>query len=283
MTTLDLTAEWPVTNVTAAVVTPAGVAASIGDTDHPYRLASIAKVITTWAVLVAVEEGSVHLDQAAGPPGATLRHLLCHASGLPMDGTTPIAAVEARRIYSNAGIEAAAALVESATGFAFGDYLREAVLDPLGMTTTELRGSPAHAMWSTGADMARFAVEMLRPRLLAHETATLTREVQFADLAGIVPGVGRFDPCPWALGCEVRGTKSPHWTGSTNSPETFGHFGGAGTFLWVDPRRDLSLLALTDRPFDEWAPQALQSWPALSDAVLADTTLGGPTSPGGTR
>lgn len=282
MTTLDLTAEWPVTNVSAAVVTPDGVAASIGDGSHSYRLASIAKVITTWAVLVAVEEGSVHLDQAAGPPGATLRHLLCHASGLPLDGTTPIAAVGRRRIYSNAGIETAAALVESATGIVFEDYLGEAVLDPLGMTSSELRGSPAHALWSTADDLARFAGELLRPRLLAHETALLTREVQFPDLSGIVPGVGRFDPCPWALGCEVRGTKSPHWTGSTNSPETFGHFGGAGTFLWVDPRRDLSLLALTDRPFDEWAPQALRSWPTLSDAVLADTTLGGPTSPGGT-
>jgi CubicO group peptidase (beta-lactamase class C family) len=283
VTALDLTAEWPVANVTAAVVTPAGIAASIGDTTHSYRLASIAKIVTTWAVLVAVEEGSVHLDQAAGPAGATLGHLLCHASGLPMDGTTPLAAVETRRIYSNAGIEAAAALVESATGFAFGDYLSEAVLDPLGMDATELRGSPAHEMWSTGADLARFAGEMLRPRLLADETAALTRVVQFRDLAGVVPGVGRFDPCPWALGCELRGSKSPHWTGSTNSPDTFGHFGGAGTFLWVDPRRDLSLLALTDRPFDEWAPQALSLWPALSDAVLADTTFAGPAPAGGTR
>ncbi len=283
MTTLDLTAEWPVANVTASVVTPAGVTASIGDSSHPYRLASITKVITTWAVLVAVEEGSVHLDEAVGPPGATLRHLLCHASGLPMDGTTPIAAVGTRRIYSNAGIEAAVAHVESATSIAFREYLAEAVLDPLGMTSTELRGSPAHAVWSTADDLARFASEMLRPRLLADETAALTRDVQFADLAGIVPGVGRFDPCPWALGCELRGTKSPHWTGATNSPETFGHFGGAGTFLWVDPRRDLSLLALTDRPFDEWAPQALAMWPALSDAVLADTAFIGHTSAGGTR
>jgi CubicO group peptidase (beta-lactamase class C family) len=283
VTALDLTAEWPVTTVTAAVVAPAGLVASIGDTAHPYRLASISKVITTWAVLVAVEEGSVHLDQAAGPGGSTLRHLLCHASGLPMDGTTPIAAVGTRRIYSNAGIEAAAALVESATSFAFGDYLREAVLDPLGMAATELRGSPAHAMWSTGADLARFAVEMLRPRLLADETARLTRAVQFPDLAGIVPGVGRFDPCPWALGCEVRGGKSPHWTGSANSPETFGHFGGAGTFLWVDPRRDLSLLALTDRPFDEWAAQALTLWPALSDAVLGETTHTGSSPVGDVR
>jgi CubicO group peptidase (beta-lactamase class C family) len=283
VTALDLTAEWPVTTVAAAVVSPAGVVGSVGDTAHPFRLASITKVITTWAVLVAVEEGSVHLDQAAGPSGATLRHLLSHASGLPMDGTVPIAAVGARRIYSNTGIEMAADLVASSTGISFGEYLTEAVLEPLGMTSTELRGSPAHAIGSTADDLARFAGEMLRPRLLAHETAVLTREVQFPDLAGIVPGVGRFDPCPWALGCEVRGTKSPHWTGSGNSPETFGHFGGAGTFLWVDPRRDLSLLALTDRPFDEWAPEALAAWPALSDAVLADSGFTGSTSTGGAR
>ena len=77
--------------------------------------------------------------------------------------------------------------------------------------------------------------------------------------AGIVPGVGRFDPCPWGLGVEIRGEKSPHWTGRANSPATFGHFGGAGTMMWVDPLADVGVVALTDRPFDEWRDEALPS------------------------
>ncbi len=71
---------------------------------------------------------------------------------------------------------------------------------------------------------------------------------------------------------EIRGHKTPHWTGSTNSPETFGHFGGAGTVLWVDPGDDLACVALTDRPFDEWAADALRLWPELADAVIAEVT-----------
>lgn len=270
MTALDLTAEWPVTTVAAAVVRRSGVVETVGPQDHSFRLASISKVIASWAILVAVEEGSVALDAPAGPPGSTLRHLLAHASGLPFDGPEPIAAPGARRIYSNTGIEVAAAHVESATGIPFGDYLREAVLDPLGMTATTLQGSPAHAMWSNVSDLARFAGELLASRLLAAETAADATAVQFPALAGIVPGVGRFDPCPWGLGCEIKGAKSPHWTGDLCSPATFGHFGGAGTFLWVDERRDLALLALTDRPFDEWAADALRLWPALSDAVIGE-------------
>lgn len=271
MRALDLTAEWPVTTVAAAVVAPSGVVATVGPTTaHRFRLASIAKVITARAVLVGAEEGSVALDEPAGPAGSTLRHLLAHASGLPFDGTDPIAPPGTRRIYSNSGIEAAAEHLEAATGIAFADYLREAFLDPLGMNATDLAGSPAHAVWSTVDDMVRFTAELLRPRLVATETADEARTCQFPDLAGIVPGVGRFDPCPWGLGCELRGAKSPHWTGAANSPDTFGHFGGAGTFLWVDPRHDIGLVALTDRPFDEWSSQALTSWSALSDAVLAE-------------
>jgi CubicO group peptidase (beta-lactamase class C family) len=60
--------------------------------------------------------------------------------------------------------------------------------------------------------------------------------------------------------------------GGANSPATFGHFGGAGTMMWVDPAAHVALVALTDLPFDDWADTALQVWPALSDAVVADAT-----------
>ena len=42
-----------------------------------------------------------------------------------------------RRIYSNTGIELAAATVADAAGMSFDEYLDEAVLAPLGMTSTE--------------------------------------------------------------------------------------------------------------------------------------------------
>ena len=91
--------------------------------------------------------------------------------------------------------------------------------------------------------------------------------MQFPGLAGVLPDFGRFDPNDWGLGFELRDAKSPHWTGSQNSPRTFGHFGGSGTFLWVDPDPKIALACLTDLEFGEWAKGA---WPKLSDDVLAE-------------
>jgi CubicO group peptidase (beta-lactamase class C family) len=270
---LRLVTSWPVDHVTAAVVTTAGTG-TIGDTERVYRLASLTKPMTAWAVMIGVEEGIVALDAplrfATVPEGVTLRHLLAHAGGFGFDGDEPIAPPARRRMYSNTGIERAAEELAGAAGIAFADYLREAVWEPLGMASTELHGSPAHGARGSSGDAALFVAEMLRPRLLAWETYRVVITTQFADLAGIVPDVGRFDPCPWGLGVEIRGDKSPHWTGRANSPETFGHFGGSGTMMWVDPSIDAGLVALTDRPFDHWRDEALTLWPQLSDAIVAE-------------
>lgn len=271
---LALTETWPVDHVACAVVVDGDVVATSGRGDRMFRLASIAKPITAWATLVAVEEGIIALDTIVAPDvnDATLRHLLAHAGGYGFDGPDPIAAIERKRIYSNTGIEVAAAAVAAAAGMPFDEYLRIGVLDPLAMSSTVLRGSPAHAVWSTVEDLTRFVSELMSPALVSAETAADAVRPHFGSLGGIVPGVGRFETCPWGLGFEVRGDKSPHWTGSRNSAATFGHFGGAGTFMWIDPAavpgHTVGVLALTDRPFDEWAGDALRVWPELSDAVI---------------
>jgi CubicO group peptidase (beta-lactamase class C family) len=143
----------------------------------------------------------------------------------------------------------------------FEQYLFEAVLDPIGMRATELRGSPAAGLVGPLRDLLLLARELRAPTLVT----TPMRDVQFPDLAGVLPGFGGQAPNPWGLGPEVRGTKSPHWTGSHNSPATFGHFGAAGSFLWVDPEADIAACYLGDRPFGDWAAR---EWPALSDRIL---------------
>jgi CubicO group peptidase (beta-lactamase class C family) len=55
--------------------------------------------------------------------------------------------------------------------------------------------------------------------------------------------------------------------GTRVSPRTFGHFGGSGTFVWVDPEARTACVALADREFGDWAKAA---WPALSDAVVVE-------------
>ena len=111
----------------------------------------------------------------------------------------------------------------------------------------------------------RLGQELLEPTVIARETLAEATSVQFPGLAGIVPGIGRMDPCDWGLGPELRDGKAPHWTPTTSSGGTFGHFGGAGTFLWVDPEAGVACAGLTDRPFGDWA---LAAWPAFGDAIL---------------
>jgi CubicO group peptidase (beta-lactamase class C family) len=263
-----------VENVSAAVVRPGRHPEVFGDIDRSYRLASVTKPLVAWATLVAVEEGTVRLDEVPRAvevqDGCTLRHLLCHAGGYPFDGAVPIAPPARRRIYSNTGFELGAAAVAAASRMPFEEYLRDAVFQPLGMSSSQLRGSPAHGIRSTISDLVRFAGELLQPVLLASSTASDAIRPQYPDLSGIVPGVGSFTPCPWGLGVEIHGAKHPHWMGRDNSPETFGHFGGAGTMMWADPVAECALVALTDRPTVEWMNDALRLWPELSDAVLAE-------------
>lgn len=239
----------------------------VGDADRRFALASVTKLFTALATLVAVEEGVLALDATAGPPGSTVEHLLAHASGLGFDGTEPSSAPGRRRVYSNAGYEALASAVAEHSGIAFDTYATEAVLQPLGLEHTEVTGSPAAGWRSTAGDVLALVEQVRSPSVIAPETMARATRVAFPGLAGVLPGVGRFDPLDWGLGFEIRDGKAPHWTGTRNSAATVGHFGGAGTFAWHDPGAGVSLVALTDRAFDDWA---LQAWPELSDVVLTN-------------
>jgi CubicO group peptidase (beta-lactamase class C family) len=264
---LSLIDGWDVPTAAAGVVDANGVVGRRGAIGQQVRLASVTKLFVTYAILVAVEEGTVDLDEPAGPPGATLRHLLAHASGLEFDSDRVIAPVGRRRVYSNRGFEAAAAVLERTSGMPWAQYVHEAVCAPLDMSATALAGSAASGAVGPLDDLLRFGRELLAPTLIAPETLRAATTVQFPGLPGVLPGVGAFTPNDWGVGFELRDAKSPHWTGNDNSPSTFGHFGATGTFLWVDPAAGVACAAVSGRDFDRWA---LRAWPALSDAVLAE-------------
>ncbi|WP_190122030.1 serine hydrolase domain-containing protein [Streptomyces inusitatus] len=268
MESLAMIENWPVPTAAAAVVRADGtLAGSHGPLGHRFPLASVTKPLAAYAALVAYEEGAVELDEPAGPEGSTVRHLLAHTSGLAYDEHRAASAPGARRTYSNAGFEALADHIAKATDIPFEEYLRQAVLDPLGMTSTTLQGSAAKDGVSTVADLVRFAAEVQTPRLLDPRTVLEAMTVVHPGLDGLLPGYGRQRPNDWGLGFEIRDGKSPHWTGSTSSPRAFGHFGQSGTFLWIDPDAGAACVALTDRPFGPWA---IEAWPPFTDAVLAE-------------
>jgi CubicO group peptidase (beta-lactamase class C family) len=141
--------------VAAAVVGPEGVreTRTAGDArpDSLFALASLTKPLVALAVLVAVEEGALGLDEpagrhlpayASGPRAAvTTRHLLAHASGLPESGPRGVPPLEVelvrppeiRRTYSNEGYAVLGELLTAATGIGHAAYVHQAVFEPLGM------------------------------------------------------------------------------------------------------------------------------------------------------
>jgi CubicO group peptidase (beta-lactamase class C family) len=268
MESVRAVAGWPVDHVAAAVVGADGaVLAAEGPMAREFKLASVTKPLTAYATLIAVEEGAVEWDQPAGPPGSTVRHLIAHTSGLAFDEHKVVAAPGTRRLYSNPGFEVLADTVHEASAIPFAEYLTEAVLAPLGMTSSRLAGTAGAGAVSTCDDLVRFAAELLSPTLVSKSTLDEATTVAFPGLAGVLPGFGYQKENDWGLGFELRDHKNPHWTGTNSSPRTFGHFGQSGTFLWVDPEAGVACVALTDRAFGPWAVDA---WPAFTDAVLAE-------------
>jgi CubicO group peptidase (beta-lactamase class C family) len=256
---------WPAEHVAVGLVSPRGPLAVHGDAAREFRWASVTKPVTALACLVAAEEGAIDLDGPAGPPGSTFRHLLAHASGLPLEGGSPIARPGERRIYSDHGFDVLGAELAAAAEMPFAEYIAAAVLEPLRLAA-RYDGRPGSGVFGSLDDLLALGRELIAPTLVARETLAEATSVQFPGLVGVLPGFGRPEPHDWGLGFELRDDKSPHWTGARNSPHTFGHFGRSGTFLWVDPDAKVALACLTDLEFGGWAVEA---WPALSDAVLA--------------
>jgi len=266
VTALRTIDEWGARTAVAGVTRAKAEIAVHGPRDAVLRWASVTKLLTGLAFLVAFEEGTVSLEEPAGPPGSTLRHLLAHASGLAPEEGPPLMPPERRRIYSNYGVELAAEHLADRAGMPFADYFQASVVDPLALTGA-LHGSPAWGYRGPIDDLLKLGRELLAPTLVAPETLDEATSVQFPGLAGVLPGFGRMEPNDWGLTFELRDRKAPHWTSPSSSPRTFGHFGAAGTFLWVDPELGLACALLTDKEFGEWA---IDAWPRFSESVVRE-------------
>ncbi len=269
MQSLELIDDFGADHVAAVAVTQSGEVVGLhGDVDFHFPLASVTKILTALSILVAVEELTLALHDAAGPNGSTVRHLLSHASGLSQhDRNIALAVPGAKRIYSNAGFEVLGDLLAERSGMGFEEYLTNGVLVPLAMDSTTCAGSAAAAGVSTIGDVAKLLKELLEPTLISYALMEEATSVAFPGLAGVVPGFGRQDPCDWGLGFEIKSSKSPHWTGEDNSERSFGHFGQSGTFVLVDPDAGFGLGLLSDRRFGTWSAEA---WPPFCDAVFQE-------------
>ena len=140
------------------------------------------------------------------------------------------------------------------------------MLEPLGLASILIPGSPAYSGLGNALDLAAFTRELAAPTLVSADTAKLFTSVAFPGLSGVLPGYGKQNPCDFALGFEVYGAKQPHWLSSAQSMQTFGHFGQAGSFIWVDPATGRSAAFLGAKPFSQVHKRL---WPLLNQQIAA--------------
>ncbi len=192
--------------------------------DTVFRVGSVSKLFTDIAVMRLVEQGKLNLDapvinylpdfkpRNSFGKAITLRQLMSHQAGLvrepsvgsyfdessptlvetveSLNQTALVYAPETRLKYSNAGLATVGYVLEKTQNELFADYLKHAVLDPLGMKNTsfkptagitknlakakmwtvfgkvfetptfELGIAPAGSMYTTTTDLAKFSSEI---------------------------------------------------------------------------------------------------------------------------
>ena len=261
----DLLDGWPAGSCAVGLRLDAGaveVLGEAGDLDERREWASVSKLAVALAFGVEEDWGLHRFTEGLGPRGATLANLLSHSAGLGLEEGDPTSPVGARRVYSNYGVDLAVAAVVG--GASAADWLAQRVFTPLGMAATALEGRPASGVVGSARDLATLAVAWLRPDGVSRATRDRMVAPYIPGLAGVVPGFGRFDPCPWGLGPEVAGEKH-HWMGDW-PPESFGHFGQSGSLALMNAREGIGVVAVAGAPFGPWA---VELWPRWSSGLLA--------------
>lgn len=262
----------PFPHAIAAVDGSGKVLWSQGRLDRVFPLASVTKIVTSIGLMRAVEEGLVSLETQVGRRSDqdepyTVRHLLSHSSGLDVegDGTAFRDAPERRRIYSNQGFEVLGQHLEKSVGIPREEWMRTQVYQPLGLSSTQILGSPARDGIGTAEDLSVLVEEFFVSQILKPETVRSMSSVVFPGLRGILPGYGSQQDNSWGLGLEIKGNKSPHWTPPSASEQTFGHFGVSGSYLWVDPQKGVGAVFLGEEPFGQWHKE---NWPRLGEQII---------------
>jgi serine-type D-Ala-D-Ala carboxypeptidase len=118
--------------------------------------------------------------------------------------------------------------------------------------------APHAGLFATASDVARFGHAMLNDGapILRKETLSF-----FTHREHLPAGTSR------ALGWDK--PSSPSQSGKYFSPLSFGHLGYAGTSLWIDPERQISITLLTNRTWPDCSNQAIKEVrPAFHDAVM---------------
>ncbi|MDM7921940.1 MAG: serine hydrolase domain-containing protein [Pyrinomonadaceae bacterium] len=257
-----------------------------------FQSGSVGKAFTVFAIMMLVDEGKLNLEDkiskyfADAPPEwnqITVRNLLEHTSGMsgyPNDfnfrtdrteeeiyqaiRATPLAfKLGEKRGYSNLGFVTLGILIHKVTGKFYGDFLKERVFTPLGMTTARviseadivpnraagyrlvdgelknqewvaptLNTTADGAIYLSVLDMARFEAALHQRKLLSPASyAAMWKKVVTND------GIAQ----PWGFSWHIK---------EINGKQIIGHSGGwQGFTANFDryPEKNLAVVAFTNR------------------------------------
>lgn len=282
--------------------------------DSMFLLASITKPVTYLAAMMLVERGLLNLSDpvmryipefAAHHKEDTLvLHLFTHTSGMPdmLDDNAELRAKHAplsRFIegainamplfpagtdysYQSMGTLTVAELVQRLSGKAIRDFIKDEILEPLGLKSTGLGsvgldrerlvrvqtpeyqagsnfgwnsrywqefGAPWGGMFSAPEDFAVICQMLLNGgshgdvRLLSPGTVKMITTNRLHDQPELPEPIRR--ATPWGLGWRLNSAGTSSAFGNILGPNIFGHTGATGTMCWVDPDRDGFCLLFT--------------------------------------
>jgi beta-lactamase class C len=277
--------------------------------DTPFLLASITKPMTAAVVMSLVQAGRLGLDDPVrrhlpefASPLPTVRHLLCHTSGLPdmlpdnlelRRRHAPLSAFVAGACrapllfppgsqvrYQSMGLLLAGELAARAAHTPLPELMRRTLFQPLGMSQSSLglggrkledtaRCQVPDEPWGWNSAYWR---DLGSPWGGAHGTAAdLTRLLRFFARPGAA------GPLSAASVATMLSRQTPEsasdryglgWRLGMHGPRAFGHSGATGVEAWMDPARDLSVVLLTTLPAAQWSPALLKPVGDLVSAAV---------------
>ena len=288
--------------------------------DSLWLLYSNTKVITACAAWILAEQGALRFTdrvaehvpgfEAHGKGDITILQLLTHQGGFP-NADVPKAAWEDHELlrrtvcgftlewtpgsrvhyHSRAAHWTAAVLIEALSKTDYRAFIREQVVEPLGLgdelfvglpdtrhdratdmhepgaagpgkraeeNNAEFRraGTPAGGGYATARGMAAFYQMLAAGGTLADRRLLSARTVQYVTRNFTGDRVDGYMGMPMhrGLGPHVRGTtETIRGLGSIASPTTFGHGGVGSSYCWADPESGVSFAYLTNsRVPDPW-------------------------------
>jgi len=302
--------------------------------DSLWLLYSNTKVITACAVWTLAEQGALRFTdrvaehvpgfEANGKGDITIIQLLSHQGGFP-NADVPQAAWENHELlrravcgftlewtpgsrvhyHSRAAHWVAAVLIEALSKTDYRAFIREQVVEPLGLgdelfvglpdnrhdratdmhepgasgqvrraeeNNAEFRraGTPGGGGYASARAMAAFYQMLAAGGTLDGRRLLSPRMVQYVTRSVTADRVDGYMGMPMhrALGPHVRGTtESIRGLGTIASPRTFGHGGVGSSYCWADPDSGVSFAYLTNsRVPDPWHSARLD---VISNAVHA--------------